>query len=49
MVAGSSSKLPEPEVDMSGEGRGSKRLITDTRVNVLTSSANAVLSNDDLL
>ncbi|GJZ13863.1 hypothetical protein Tco_0549093 [Tanacetum coccineum] len=45
MVAGSSSKLPEPEVDMSG----SKRLITDTRVNVLTSSANAVLSNDDLL
>ncbi|GJS10194.1 F-box protein-like protein isoform X1 [Tanacetum coccineum] len=50
MVAGSSSELPGPsEVDISGEGRGSKRLITDTRVNVLTSSANAVLSNDDLL
>ncbi|GJW39037.1 retrovirus-related pol polyprotein from transposon TNT 1-94, partial [Tanacetum coccineum] len=44
MVAGTSSKFPGPlEVDISGEG------ITDTRVNVLTSSANAVLSNDDLL
>nr|GEW10983.1 hypothetical protein [Tanacetum cinerariifolium] len=32
-----------------GEGRGSKRLITDTRDNVLISSTNAVLSNDDLL
>ncbi|GKB21286.1 F-box protein-like protein isoform X1 [Tanacetum coccineum] len=50
MVAGSSSKFSAPsEVDISGEGRGSKRLITDTRDNVLTSSANAVLSNDDLL
>ncbi|GKC56356.1 hypothetical protein Tco_1083954 [Tanacetum coccineum] len=50
MVAGSSSKFSGPsEVDISGEGRGSKRLITDTRDNVLTSSANAVLSNDDLL
>ncbi|GJZ56926.1 retrovirus-related pol polyprotein from transposon TNT 1-94, partial [Tanacetum coccineum] len=45
-----SSELPGPsEVDISGEGRGSKKLITDTRVNLLTSSANAVLSNDDLL
>ncbi|GJS22019.1 F-box protein-like protein isoform X1 [Tanacetum coccineum] len=50
MVAGSSSKFSGPsEVDISEEGRGSKRLITDTRDNVLTSSANTVLSNDDLL
>ena len=50
MVGGSSSKFPGPsEVDNSGEGRGSKRLITDTRDNVLISSANAVMSNDDLL
>ncbi|GKB91214.1 retrovirus-related pol polyprotein from transposon TNT 1-94 [Tanacetum coccineum] len=50
MVAGSPAKFPGPsEVDMSGEGRVSKRLITDTRNNVLISSANAVLSNADLL
>ncbi|GKC74838.1 hypothetical protein Tco_1120721, partial [Tanacetum coccineum] len=43
MVAGSSSKFFGPsEVDISEEGRGSKRLITDTRDNVLTSSANTV-------
>ncbi|GKA94962.1 ty3-gypsy retrotransposon protein [Tanacetum coccineum] len=50
MVAGGSSALPGPsEVDISAEGRGSKRLITGTRDNVLISSVNAVLSNDDLL
>ncbi|GKB21280.1 retrotransposon-related protein [Tanacetum coccineum] len=50
MVVGGSSALSGPsEVDISAEGRGSKRLITGTRDNVLISSANVVLSNDDLL